>query len=245
MGWLFNKKSNRSADISLLHTDIHSHLIPGIDDGSPDMETTIELVKQMYDLGYRKLILTPHVREDSFENDPSTFDSRLEDVVQAVKETGIEMDFEVGAEHTMDETFNALMKTHDLKTFHGKYILVEFPFFNLPIRMKEIFFDLQVEGFKLILAHPERYATYLAKDYETLESLKDRGIMFQMNILSLDGYYGKEVKKFAEYLVNKNYIDILGSDCHNMRHIEAMKKAFQNKEIIDLIESGRLKNNKF
>lgn len=245
MGWLFNKKFKESADVSLLHTDIHSHLIPGIDDGSPDMETTVQLVKEMYDLGYRKLILTPHVREDSFENDPSTFEGRLEDVVEAVEEAGIDMKFEVGAEHTMDETFTTLMNVNALKSFHDGHLLIEFPFFNLPIRLKEVLFNLQVDGYKLILAHPERYAEYLARDFETLESLKDRGILFQMNVLSLDGYYGSHVLKFAKYLVKNDYIDILGSDLHNIRHIEAMKKAFKNPMIKDLIESGRLINNKF
>ncbi|MCF0210185.1 MAG: capsular biosynthesis protein [Bacteroidales bacterium] len=244
MGWLFGKKE-KHAGASLLHTDIHSHLIPGIDDGAKDMSKTIELVRDMHDLGYSKLIITPHVREDVFENDPSTFESRLEQVQQAVTDEGIDMQFEVGAEHTMDDLFARLKAKKNLKTFHDGYILLEFPFFNLPIRMKENLFDLQLDGYKLILAHPERYASYLAADKKTIETLKEREVLFQMNIASLIGHYGKEVEKFAKYLVKNDYVELLGSDLHHKGHIEMMKYAFKQQPVIDLISSGKLINNQF
>ncbi|MBR1769644.1 MAG: hypothetical protein IJ748_04220 [Bacteroidales bacterium] len=243
--WLFNKKSKEAADVSLLHTDIHSHVIPGIDDGAPTMEDSINLVREMYNLGYRRMIVTPHVRFGSFENDTDTFDARLELLEMAADKENLDMEFEIGAEHTIDENFRTLFKEDKLKTFNDGWLLIEFPFTNLPPRWKELIFDLQMAGYKLILAHPERYVSYLSFEKKTIDELKNRDILFQMNITSLGGFYGKNVLKFARYLVEKEYVDILGSDLHNMRHIEYLKQSFRNKDVCNLIESGCLMNNKF
>ena len=243
--WLFNKKIKEPADLSLLNTDIHSHVIPGIDDGAPTMEDSVQLVGEMYNLGYRKMIVTPHVRQGSFENDTDTFDARLEQMKTAVQEAGINMSFEIGAEYTIDENFRKLVKINKLKSFGNGYLLIEFPFTNIPIYWKEIIFDLQIEGYKLILAHPERYVAFLPFNQKVIEELKDRDILFQMNITSLAGFYGKDVLKFAKFLIEKNYIDLLGSDLHNMRHISYIQQSTHNKDVYNIVNSKRLMNNKF
>lgn len=245
MGWLFGNTTKREADIEWLHTDIHSHVIPGIDDGASSMEDSLQLVEEMYNLGYRKMIITPHVRFGSFENDTDTFDKRLELLEIAADEKGLNMEFEVGAEHTMDEYFRHLIKIDKLKSFNDGWLLIEFPFHSLPAHWKDMIFDLQIAGYKLILAHPERYVEFLPFNKKVIDELKDRNILFQMNITSLAGFYGKHVLKFAKYLVEKDYIDILGSDLHNMRHIEYIKKSLHNKDVFNLINSGILQNRKF
>lgn len=245
MGWLFNRKIKEIADISWLKTDIHSHVIPGIDDGAATMEDSLQLVGEMSKLGYKKMIVTPHVRFGSFENDTDTFDKRLEQLQEAVEQAGINMQFEIGAEHTIDDNFRELFKINKLKTFTNGHILIEFPFMNMPAHWKELIFDLQIAGYKLILAHPERYVAYLPYNKNIIDELKDRDILFQMNITSLAGFYGKDVQKFAKYLVQKNYVDVVGSDLHNMRHIGYLQQAIHNKDVYNLINSRRLINNKF
>ncbi len=243
MGWLFGKK--READISWLHTDIHSHVVPGIDDGAGTMKDSLRLVREMYNFGYRKMIVTPHVRYGSFENDTDTFDRRLEQLEEAVAGEGIDMTFAIGAEHTMDEHFRELVKIDKLKSFNDGYLLIEFPFHTFPAHWKELIFDLQIAGYKLILAHPERYVAFLPFNQKSIEELKDRNIIFQMNITSLAGFYGPAVKKFARYLVEHDYIELLGTDLHNLRHIEYLRQSFHNKDVCNLIDSGALINNKF
>lgn len=245
MNWFLKKKADIGAEVDLLRCDLHSHVIPGIDDGARTMEDSIELVRKMAEIGYKKMIVTPHVRANSFPNDTDTFDSRLSALKESVESIGIDMEFEIGAEHTIDSDFLDLMKIKKLKTFHDGYLLIEFPFYNLPPHWKEVVFDLQIEGYKLILAHPERYVAYLPFEPKVIEELKNRDILFQMNMTSLAGFYGRGVEKFSKFLIKKNYIDILGTDLHNTRHIENIRASLQNKEVRKLINSGSLLNNKF
>ena len=243
MGWLFGNKS--LADLSVLRPDIHSHLIPGIDDGAGNMEESVSLIRQMYELGYRKLIITPHVRAGSFENDTSTFDSRLEEVQEVLSDLNIPIKLEVGAEQTMDEDFMYHFHNGELKDFgRNKYVLIEFPFTNMPLNLKDTIFELQSAGYSLILAHPERYI-YMKEEPEMIKYLHDSGILLQINIVSLIGFYGKLPQQFAKWLIKKDYVDLVGSDLHHQRHIDAIKKALSNKDFVSLVESGRLMNSMF
>jgi tyrosine-protein phosphatase YwqE len=248
MGWFTRKKETKEEiEIgSILHTDIHSHLIPGIDDGADDMDNSIMLIKQMQEFGYKKLIITPHVRYGYFDNDTSTFEQRKEELARNLKMAGIQMDLEVGAEQSVDEVFDQRIKNNELKSFgKNKYLLIEFfPFTEIPMGYKETLFSLQTKGYNLILAHPERYL-YLFNDTKTLQELKDRGMLFQMNIISLCGYFGEQVQKFAEKLIKNDMIELLGTDLHGQRHIEAMKRTLHNTVLADLLSSGKIMNNKF
>ncbi len=240
MGWLF--KTKKLASLECLHTDVHSHLIPGIDDGARSMEESLDLISQMYGLGYRKLVITPHVRRGSFENDTREFDRRLQDVKDALKEENIPMELEVGAEHTIDETFFNCMKCGTLKHFGKRHsLLIELPFNFMPMDIKDVVFKLQSAGYNLILAHPERYL-YLIDEPEMLSYLHDSGVSFQMNILSLVGFYNKETQKFAQRLIKNNMVDLVGSDLHHQPHLDGIKQALSDKYFVDLAGSGRLKN---
>ena len=243
MGLFF--KRYKLEDFSSLCTDIHSHLIPGIDDGAKSMEESISLIKQMYDLGYRKLIITPHVRYGSFDNDPTTFESKLKEVQDTLQEHNIGMKLEVGAEHTMDDSFFKCYTNGTLKHFGKcKYLLIEFSFINMLAGIKDIIFKLQTKGYNLILAHPERYL-YLTQEPAIIDYLHDAGVLFQLNILSLIGFYNKDTQKFAEELIKRDKVDIVGTDLHHQPHIEALKEVLSNKTFVKLVESGRLMNNRF
>lgn len=240
-----NKKElSQDIDLSILNTDIHSHFIPGIDDGSKSMEESIFLLKQMEEFGYKKVITTPHVYYDSFLEGIEVLDQKVEELKVNAKFNGIKLQIEVGGEYLLDDDISDRIKNKQIKTFSDNFVLIEFPMTNQPMGYEKWLFDLQLAGYNIILAHPERFL-YFYEDKKQYFSLKDRGIYFQMNIGSISGYYGNKVKDVAEYLIKENMIDLVGSDCHGQRHIDAIKRTLRSPILKQLIESGKLINNKF
>lgn len=246
---LFNwlKKDNNHTngiDLSVLHTDIHSHLIPGIDDGSPDMDTSLALLKELEMLGYKKIITTPHVKTEYFQNDVTKLDDLCERLRRAARFEGIKLDIEVGAEHLLDEGVNQRIKNGQFKTFGDNYLLVELPFMFPPFGLDGYIFELQLAGYKLILAHPERYLYWL-NNFNQFIRLKDSGVLFQVNIISLGNYYGKDVYNLAKKLIDNNMVELLGTDTHFAKHIEAVRKSCSSGLLKKLLESGRIINKEF
>ena len=246
---LFNwlKKDNNSlngVDLSLLHTDIHSHLIPGIDDGSPNMETSIALLKELETLGYKKIITTPHVKTEYFQNDVNQLDDLCERLRRAARFEGIKLDIEVGAEHLLDDEVKHKIKNAQFKTFGDNYLLIELPFLIPPFGLDGYIFELQLAGYQLILAHPERYL-YWFNDFNQFVRLKDSGVLFQANIISFGNYYGKDVYNLAKKLIDNNMIELLGTDTHSAKHIEAIRKSCSSNLLKKLLESGRIINKEF
>ena len=221
----FRKKNidkNDSARLLPLQTDIHSHILPGIDDGSPDIETSIKLVKGLYQLGIRKTIATPHVISDLYRNTPETINSALLALRQAVKEEGIEIEINAAAEYMLDDYFIKLLKTPgDLLTLYDNVILTEQSYATPSSNLHEISFALLTAGLKPIMAHPERYAFYHG-DNEAYSNLKDMGFMLQINLLSFTGYYGKPAAKAARYILDNGLADFVGTDLHHFRHLAAL-----------------------
>lgn len=242
----FNKDKgfSKGVDLSVLHTDIHSHLIPGIDDGSPDMETSLALLKDLESLGYKKIITTPHVKTEFFQNDVTRLDDLCASLQRAAKFEGIKLEIEVGAEHLLDERIDDRLKNGLFKTFGDNYLLVEIPFIAPPFGLDSYIFELQLAGYKLILAHPERYLYWL-QDFNQFVRLKDSGVLFQLNIMSLSSYFGKDVLHLAKKLIDNNMIELLGTDTHAERHIEATRKALSSPLLKKLIESGKIINKEF
>lgn len=243
--WLkkYNNHTN-GIDLSVLHTDIHSHLIPGIDDGSPDMDTSLALLKELEMLGYKKIITTPHVKTEYFQNDVTKLDDLCERLRRAARFEGIKLDIEVGAEHLLDEGVNQRIKNGQFKTFGDNYLLVELPFMFPPFGLDGYIFELQLAGYKLILAHPERYLYWL-NDFNQFIRLKDSGVLFQVNIISLGNYYGKDVYNLAKKLIDNNMVELLGTDTHSAKHIEAVRKSCSSSLLKKLLESGRIINKEF
>jgi tyrosine-protein phosphatase YwqE len=228
-------------DFSPIGTDMHSHLIPGIDDGSKSMEDTLILARRLHQLGFRKLITTPHIQNEYFRNTPEIILSGLDRVREALKEAGIPVEVEAAAEYLMDDGFEEKINSGKLLSFSDKYILVELSYYNPHPNLKAFVFNLQVDGYKVILAHPERYS-YWFSDFSRYEDLKDRGVFFQVNLVSLAGYYPDPCKKMAERLIEKGMVEFVGSDMHNMNYMSAMENSLKEKTLAKLVESGRLMN---
>jgi len=239
---IFSSSKTVLADFSGVKTDMHSHLIPGINDGARTIEDSIALARRMHELGYRKLITTPHIQQDYFKNTPEIILGGLEKVRTALKAENISVEIEAAAEYLLDDGFEELAARGNLLTFSGKHILVELSYFNPNPNLKTIVFNLQVDGYKVILAHPERY-TYWFSSFEKYEDLKDRGVLFQMNLVSLAGFYPDPVKKYAEKFIEKGMIDLVGTDMHNMNYMAALENSLKEKSLARLIESGKLLNN--
>ena len=150
--------------------------------------------------------------------------------------------FNAAAEHMMDDTFVELFKSKPLQTLKENYVLVEMSYINAPINLYDILFELQLAGYKPVLAHPERYMFFHHK-FEEYNKLKKAGCLFQLNLLSATGYYGEGVLKAAEKLLNENMIDFTGSDVHHKRHAEAFKNNVPFKKTDSLVKA--IKNNAF
>ena len=239
--WFSKKKEEElePLDFSILKTDIHSHFIPGIDDGSPDMETSILLIKKMQNLGYSKVITSPHVMSDFYQNSSETILKGLADVRAELKIQNINMEIDAAAEYYIDFEFEQKIEKEKFLTFGDNYILVELPFIEEPKNLFGIIFKLQLEGYKVVLAHPERYAYYKMEDYN---ELKNRGVLLQINLLSLIGYYSPQIQRKTEQLIEENIVSFVGTDCHNMHHAELYEKCQTKKSWHDLVNSGMLLN---
>jgi tyrosine-protein phosphatase YwqE len=237
---IFKKKSYPKTDLSALGCDMHSHLLPGIDDGSPDTDTSFYLIDGLTDLGYKKLITTPHIMWDLFRNDSATIASAYDTLQDGGQSTSL---LHTAAEYYLDDHFDDFLATNTpLLTLKKNWVLVEFSFVTVPVNLKQTLFNLQINGYQPILAHPERYL-YIADDKKKYDELREAGCLFQLNLLSLTGYYGKGPEELAEYLIKKKYIDLLGTDLHHDRHLQALRSSGQlNDQVKFLLDTGKILN---
>jgi len=219
--------------------DLHSHVLPAIDDGSQSPEDSIELISRMMELGIRKIIATPHIMADYYKNNATTINAALTLLKQHLAAANMDITIEAAAEHYFDEHFLHLIDSGELMLIKDKYVLFELPFTSKPFNVIGTVQKLTDKGFIPILAHPERYP-YLTLNEAT--DLKSWGCMLQLNTISLTGYYGKDVKKSAENLVNNNLISFISSDMHHVRHAQAFKNVLQQPMLQTLLDSGLLKN---
>ena len=223
-----------------LEVDIHSHLIPGIDDGVSSLEDSLEIIRFFEHAGYKKLITTPHIKPSRYPNQPADIRSGLLSLQEAVEQEGINVIVEAAAEYYIDETFLSLIVSKDeVLTFGDNYILMETSFYNKPVNLEEIIFEIKAAGYRPVLAHPERYQ-YLENDLSWLKSIKEHGILFQVTLTSLEGYYGHAPKEIARKLINEGMADFLGSDIHRPGQIELNKKALKNKYVRKALKTGLL-----
>lgn len=233
---IFHKEQFPAIDFSVFKTDMHSHLIPGIDDGSPTLETSIEMIREFKAMGYKKIITTPHIMCDYYKNTPEIILSGLEKLKAELTRLNISIDIEAAAEYNLDDGLETLIDNKQILTFGNNYVLFELPFMQEPQNFQEIVFKFQTLGYKPILAHPERYS-FWHKDLEKYEELKAKGILLQLNLLSLTGHYSPEVKKVAEKLVDANLVDLVGTDCHRMEHLLTLQK-FANSKYFNLLANN-------
>jgi protein-tyrosine phosphatase len=220
LNWLFDKKEKKGVDLSRIGMDLHSHLIPGIDDGVQTIEESLAMITKMQDLGFKSLFTTPHIMWDCYRNTPEIITSGLENVRTACKNAGLTIEINAAAEYFIDEHFTALLQIPgSLLTLPGNRLLVELPYSTPLLNTAETLFQIIEKGYTPVLAHPERY-TYYYQDPSIYKKLVDQGCELQVNVLSLGGYYGEPVHKMAIRLLKQGLITFLGTDAHKMQHLE-------------------------
>jgi tyrosine-protein phosphatase YwqE len=236
----FKREKIKQVGLDVLQLDMHSHLLPGIDDGSRTMDETIAMVNKMADMGYTRIITTPHIMHEVYPNTKEIIEAKLTEVREEIDRLSIPVKISAAAEYYLDYNLMESIKTKQLLTLGDGYVLVEYGFISPPTGSDELIFEMQSKGYKPILAHVERYA-YFFNALNEIERLRERGVLLQMNLLSLTGHYGLEVKKQAEKLVDKGWIDFAASDCHRMQHLQLIEKNLSIYYIQKLLGSS-LKN---
>lgn len=232
----FSKEKGPPVDFSTIKADMHSHLIPGIDDGAKTIEDSIALIKRLYELGYRKLITSPHIMSDYYRNTPEIINDGLEKVRAAIKNESIDIEISAAAEYYLDDGFLHKLENEKLMSFGDNYLLFEISYINCPDNLKEIIFRMQVLGYKPVLAHPERYPFWFNR-FDEYHDFKDQGVLLQINVNSLSGYYGIEAKKTAEKLIDNQMVSLIGTDMHHLNHAEALKRTTREKYFRKVIET--------
>lgn len=220
--------------LAFMATDIHSHLLPGIDDGVPDVATSVHFIAQLHQMGIQKIITTPHIMMDRYPNSADTMTVPYQTVTAALAQKNITLPFHYAAEYYLDEQFEALMK-RPLHTLNGQLVLVEISFMSAPPQMHQWLFDIAALGYTPLLAHPERYS-YCHKNFELYQQFKQWGCKFQVNLLSLTGYYGKHIQQAAEKLMELEMIDFIGTDLHHDKHLRAIIDIGKNKKLRGVLE---------
>lgn len=234
--------STFSSDYFPIVTDIHSHILPGIDDGSPDIETSLLLVEGLIKLGISHSIATPHIIGDLYRNNCDTINNALTALRDALEEKQLKFKINAAAEYMLDAYFlELLQKKVPLLTLKNNLILTEFSYAERPFNVENIVFAVITEGYQPILAHPERYA-YYHNDYKQYHHLADLGFLLQVNLLSLTGYYGKAVAKAAAYIIKNKLVSFIGTDLHHLRHLDALNDP-ANKTVFAELFSGQTFNN--
>jgi len=234
-------KTNHFNYTDFYSTDIHSHLIPGIDDGSQDIEESLEIIASMSNMGIKKIITTPHISM-LYPNTPDNINNGLTKLQKEVAARNIDIKLEVAAEYMVDDVFVEILKNGQLMTFGKNYVLIELNSYSpFPI-LSDIIFEMQIKGYDIILAHPERYL-YWQNEFANYEKLKDRELFFQINILSLTNIYSHEIHKLAVRLIKEGMIDFVGSDIHSAEYIPKIKDVLSGKLFQELATTGQIKNN--
>jgi len=202
-----------------LKVDYHAHWLPGIDDGAKNMEDSLSMLKSFQALGYQSLVATPHVIADLYPNQSEGIKQVLDSVKISAARAGITLKLHAAAEYMLDEGFLALLERDELLCIKDNLILIEQSMLQPMPGVEEKIFALQIRGYLPVLAHPERYGFLHSKKLNRYKEYKDMGCLFQLNLLSLMGYYGKPVAQTAEQLLKAGYYDLAGSDAHHLRHL--------------------------
>ncbi len=238
---LFSKKEISNADLSILKTDMHSHLIPGIDDGSKSLDETISILVKFIELGYKKVITTPHIMSDFYKNTPEIILGGLAEVKNEIKRIGLEIEIEAAAEYYFDETLFKKLEEDSFLTFSGKHVLIEFSFSAAPQEHERLFYDMRIKGYKPVIAHFERYLYYHGSIDQAID-WRSKGMLIQMNINSLFGHYGPTVKKQAEMLIDAGQIDLIATDCHRLEHLTILEQNLTSNYLKKLLSLDLLNN---
>lgn len=216
--WFFNKKKESSplSDTLTGMTDVHSHLLWGVDDGSKSAEQTSEMIRHAAETGIKRTFCTPHIMARLPKNSAKSLE---EEFRQKITQTnGLEI--RLAAEYMLDENFMQVLENERILTYDGKHLLIEMSHIGVPPNLHEMIFEIINRGYTPILAHPERYTSFIGDDQ--YKKLKEYGCLFQLNMLSLGEIYGTRTNKKAHELLESGSYDFIGSDMHNLRMIHAI-----------------------
>lgn len=223
-------KKNNPTQFFPISTDMHSHILPGIDDGAPDLDSSVELVKGLMQLGFTRSIATPHVISDMYRNTPETIAAARDLLREKLKEEQINYTIDAAAEYLMDAAFFEKLEAGEpLLCIKDKIILTEFGWAAMPDNPRRMSFSIITAGYTPILAHPERYQ-YFHNNNKVFHFLEELGFELQVNLSSLTGHYGKAAMKAAKYIIKNNLCSYLGTDVHNNRHVQLLhdgRKVFE------------------
>ena len=224
---LFKSKPTLKELIPNGFVDIHSHILPGIDDGAKNLEESIELILMMRELGFSKIIGTPHTYSGLYNNTKES----IKEAFNKVKKTKIEnISLNYSSEYMIDHSLIKKSKKKDLLCLKDNYVLVEMSYMAAPTILYDAIFQLIHNGYIPIIAHPERYQ-FMFNNFREYFKLKNLGCYFQLNLLSTVNYYGKNTTIIADKLLKNNLIDFVGSDIHSHRHVLGFKRNLSIKEI--------------
>ncbi len=230
----FFSSSRKLAKIPF-RADMHSHLIPDIDDGVKTNEQALVTIRKMMDVGYEKFVTTPHIMSDTYPNTPEDIQAKTAALNVFLRSQRIGVEVTAAAEYYLDEyTMREVDGQGKLMTFGDNYLLFETNYLSEPYILKDFIFKATSRAYRPVLAHPERYQ-YMTID--KAQDLVDRGVFLQVNLLSLSGFYAKPVQKLAEKLIDKKLVSFIGSDCHNDLQARELEKAIRTtafKKAVDL-----------
>lgn len=247
MIWPWRRRKQKSVRFSELKWDLHSHIVPGVDDGAQDMEASLEMVGHLAAMGYEGLVLTPHIMSDLYPNSKATLQPAFDRLVEAVNAAGLRMELRLAAEYLIEAETLAAIEAQDVLTFPCKdaqgaqheLILMEFGFHHPPEEalVKDVLFAAQTHGFTPLLAHCERYP-YLHKNEALLDLWRERGGWMSVNAASLVGAYGNEVKDMAHRCMTQGWVSFVCSDAHGMRHVRALESLSHSRHVAQWMEAG-------
>jgi protein-tyrosine phosphatase len=238
----FKRSRGISRSLEFIAADMHNHLLPGIDDGSPDVETSLQLIDVLLELGYQKFVCTPHIILEIHPNDKETISNAWQVLKDGLQSKGLNVPVAYAAEYMLSFDFDEILEQGNILPFGNKQVLIEMSYAVESPNIKEAIFTLQTKGYKPILAHPERYPFYFNR-MQNYEELVDAGCDLQVNMLSLTGYYGKPIKNMAEKLIDKGWISWVGTDIHHHRHLAALMQLSNDKKVLRYLDKiTNLKN---
>jgi len=236
----FEKK--KPLDIKSLKVDLHSHLIPSIDDGAKDIDESISMIKALHSLGYQKLITTPHIMSDGYKNNAQIIKDGLGIIKDSLLKEDIDIAIDIAAEYYLDDGFLDKLSNSELLTIEGRYLLFETSYISKPIKLEDMIFAISTAEYIPLMAHPERYR-YIKDPSTEYARFKELGVVFQSNLNSFIGHYGKDAVSKVNFLSDNGMISFLGSDVHHLKQVHTLSKVFLLESYRDVFANNTILNN--
>lgn len=238
----FRRKYTPRPIFEALGTDMHCHLVPQVDDGSKCFEESVECLKTLKAVGFNKVYITPHFQHPRFDNDEEDIRRRYQEMKLRAVEAAVDIEMAgVAGEYRIDSGFKNRLENPRFLQVAGKYVLVEFSLHQQMMGCDEMIFDLQMKGYDIILAHPERYP-YLNVLGSRMEQLKNQGVFFQINALSLGGFYGEEPKRRAYQMLERGWVEFMGTDTHNTMYAQALIDLSNDRKVEKILNKYEFLN---